>query len=85
MEPVRRGVGEIARRIRPDLQTHMPRQRCHIDAYNDEWAGPPAGVAQFLKGRDETVWSFHGQATGVAPVKIETNTAPGVSWIVSAS
>jgi hypothetical protein len=85
MEPVRRGVGEIARRIRPDFQALVFWQGGHVDVYDDQGAGPPAAVAKFLKGCDETVRSSHGQATGVAPVKIETNTAPGVSWIVSAS
>jgi hypothetical protein len=85
MKPVRRGVGEIARRIRPHLQALMIRQGCYIKAHDDEVAGPPAAVAKFLEGGNETVRTTHAQATGVAPVKIETNTAPGVNWIVSAS
>lgn len=85
MQPVRRHAREVVRWVRPHLMWAWQVRRLDVQRHQDEVATPLEGESHFLERRHEPRQSRHDQTTGVEPVKIETNLAPGVSWMKSVS
>ena len=85
VQPVRWHIGKVTGWIRTDPQWSAQIWPLDVECYQHDVTTSLALKPECRQAGYEPVGSTHNQTTGVGPVKIDTNLAPGVSWTSSLS